>query len=272
MKTAGQKQGSAGVGGRRWAAVVLVGGCLLRHDMATRRHHKLVVFGMPCTNAIPYQIPTTHSTLPQTMPTPPGPIRRAWYEWKMLRFPWRKRWLVGFDLEGNTFWEFKDALHALRNRRIAKYHRSTHYGDVNVSRASSPHDTHRLLSMTATTNTHSRLDAMAPPHAPRPPNHCRTAARPAPPRNNKAARRPRRPALGREALCPRRPRQAAAHPGPRVARPQRRPCSEQCPARQRQDRSDRDGGAAYATAQEAKGQEGSKGLAVEQDEPGSQSR
>ena len=70
------------------------------------------------------------------MAKPPGPIRRAWYEWKMLRFPWRKRWLVGFDLEGNTFWEFKDALHALRNRRIAKYHRSTHYGDVNVSRAS----------------------------------------------------------------------------------------------------------------------------------------
>lgn len=39
----------------------------------------------------------------------------------------------GFDLQGNTFWEFKDALHSLRNRRIAKYHRSTHYGDVNVS-------------------------------------------------------------------------------------------------------------------------------------------
>jgi len=39
----------------------------------------------------------------------------------------------GFDLHGNTFWEFKDAQHALRNRRIAKYHRSTHYGDVNVS-------------------------------------------------------------------------------------------------------------------------------------------
>ncbi|KAF2626195.1 hypothetical protein BU25DRAFT_344145 [Macroventuria anomochaeta] len=63
----------------------------------------------------------------------PGPIKRAWYEWKMLRFPWRKKWLVGFDLQGNTFWEFKDALHSLRNRRIAKYHRSTHYGDVNVS-------------------------------------------------------------------------------------------------------------------------------------------
>ncbi|KAF2844771.1 hypothetical protein T440DRAFT_473146 [Plenodomus tracheiphilus IPT5] len=63
----------------------------------------------------------------------PGPIRRAWYQWKMMRFPWRKKWLVGFDLQGNTFWEFKDALHALRNRRIAKYHRNTHYGDVKVS-------------------------------------------------------------------------------------------------------------------------------------------
>ncbi|KAF3006519.1 hypothetical protein E8E13_005213 [Curvularia kusanoi] len=63
----------------------------------------------------------------------PGPIKRAWYEWKMLRFPWRKRWLVGFDLQGNTFWEFKDALHSMRNRRIAKYSRSTHYGDVNIS-------------------------------------------------------------------------------------------------------------------------------------------
>ncbi|KAL6712236.1 hypothetical protein ACN47E_000113 [Coniothyrium glycines] len=63
----------------------------------------------------------------------PGPFRRAWYEWKMQRFPWRKKWLVGFDLQGNTFWEFKDALHSLRNRRTAKYSRSTQLSDVNVS-------------------------------------------------------------------------------------------------------------------------------------------
>ncbi|KAH6633304.1 hypothetical protein C7974DRAFT_392496 [Boeremia exigua] len=69
------------------------------------------------------------------MANPPGAFTRAWYEWKMLRFPWRKKWLVGFDLQGNTFWEFKDALHSLRNRRIAKYHRSTHYSEVNVSPA-----------------------------------------------------------------------------------------------------------------------------------------
>ncbi|KAI8942796.1 hypothetical protein NX059_000839 [Plenodomus lindquistii] len=67
------------------------------------------------------------------MAGPPGPIRRAWYQWKMKRFPWRKKWLVGFDLQGNTFWEFKDALHSLRNRRIAQYARSTHLSEVNVS-------------------------------------------------------------------------------------------------------------------------------------------
>lgn len=42
----------------------------------------------------------------------------------------------GFDLQGNTFWEFKDALHALRNRRIAKYSRSTHLSEVKISRSS----------------------------------------------------------------------------------------------------------------------------------------
>ncbi|KAF2243938.1 hypothetical protein BU26DRAFT_554706 [Trematosphaeria pertusa] len=62
----------------------------------------------------------------------PGPIRRLWYSWKMMQLPWRRRWLVGFDLEGNTYWEFKDALHSHRNRRIVKYGRRTHYGDVAV--------------------------------------------------------------------------------------------------------------------------------------------
>lgn len=28
----------------------------------------------------------------------PGPILKAWYEWKMMRFPWRKKWLVGQSL------------------------------------------------------------------------------------------------------------------------------------------------------------------------------
>jgi hypothetical protein len=33
----------------------------------------------------------THSTMAQG----PGAIRQAWYQWKMQRFPWRKKWLVG---------------------------------------------------------------------------------------------------------------------------------------------------------------------------------
>ncbi|KAF2276770.1 uncharacterized protein EI97DRAFT_458107 [Westerdykella ornata] len=62
----------------------------------------------------------------------PGLIRRLWFTWKMQRFPWRRKWLAGFDLEGNTFWEFKDPLHHARNRRILKPRRWTHLGDVNI--------------------------------------------------------------------------------------------------------------------------------------------
>ncbi|KAF2197890.1 hypothetical protein GQ43DRAFT_443840 [Delitschia confertaspora ATCC 74209] len=67
------------------------------------------------------------------MPQTPLNLKRLWYSWKMIKLPWRRKWLVGFDLQGNTFWEFKDALHSNRNRRIVKYSRWTHYGDVNIS-------------------------------------------------------------------------------------------------------------------------------------------
>ncbi|KAF2643584.1 hypothetical protein P280DRAFT_478339 [Massarina eburnea CBS 473.64] len=66
------------------------------------------------------------------MATHPGPIRKLWYQWKMMQLPWRKQWLIGFDLKGNTYWEFKDALHSHRHRRIVKYSVWTHHGDVNV--------------------------------------------------------------------------------------------------------------------------------------------
>jgi hypothetical protein len=44
----------------------------------------------------------------------------------------------GYDLQGNTFWEFKDALNAGRQRRIVKYNSWTHHGDVKVPRQSRP--------------------------------------------------------------------------------------------------------------------------------------
>ncbi|RFU79927.1 hypothetical protein TARUN_2271 [Trichoderma arundinaceum] len=66
-----------------------------------------------------------------------GPFAQAWYKWKALRLPWRRRFLIGFDLEGNTFWEFRltrgTKESSERWRRIVSYPRSTHYSQVKVS-------------------------------------------------------------------------------------------------------------------------------------------
>lgn len=90
-----------------------------------------------------------------------SPLLRSWYKWKTLRLPWRKKFLVGelpspplqtaqtptltnppsphkgLDLQGNTYWEFRDERHGpadlARWRRIVQYPRATHYGEVQVS-------------------------------------------------------------------------------------------------------------------------------------------
>ncbi|KAI0593515.1 hypothetical protein F4775DRAFT_577752 [Biscogniauxia sp. FL1348] len=71
-----------------------------------------------------------------------SPLLRAWYRWKSLRLPWRNRFLVGLDLQGNTYWEFRlrgasPAETSLspthhRLRRIVQYPRDTHYSEVRV--------------------------------------------------------------------------------------------------------------------------------------------
>ncbi|KAE8145263.1 hypothetical protein BDV25DRAFT_165058 [Aspergillus avenaceus] len=62
-----------------------------------------------------------------------SPVSSLWFKWKSLRLPWRKSLLVGSDLSGNTYWEFKDALNAVRRRRIVKFNPNTHYADVQVT-------------------------------------------------------------------------------------------------------------------------------------------
>ncbi|KAK7521991.1 uncharacterized protein IWZ02DRAFT_441793 [Phyllosticta citriasiana] len=62
----------------------------------------------------------------------PGLIKQWWYKWKALELPWRKKVLRGFDLAGNTFWEFKDAHNTQRWRRIIQYSRKTHLSEVKV--------------------------------------------------------------------------------------------------------------------------------------------
>ncbi|KAL3421952.1 hypothetical protein PVAG01_06108 [Phlyctema vagabunda] len=67
-------------------------------------------------------------------PGPPTALQRAWLRWRSLRLPWRKRFLVGLDLQGNTFWEFHDSLsHKHRMRRIVEYPRSVQLSEVNIS-------------------------------------------------------------------------------------------------------------------------------------------
>ncbi|RAH72175.1 uncharacterized protein BO66DRAFT_390295 [Aspergillus aculeatinus CBS 121060] len=62
-----------------------------------------------------------------------SPINSLWFKWKSLKLPWRTSFLVGHDLKGNTYWEFKDALNANRYRRIVKCDPKTHLSDVQVS-------------------------------------------------------------------------------------------------------------------------------------------
>ncbi|KAH6998556.1 hypothetical protein BKA56DRAFT_29576 [Ilyonectria sp. MPI-CAGE-AT-0026] len=65
-----------------------------------------------------------------------GTFAQAWYRWKTLRLPWRKRFLMGYDLEGNTYWEFRltrGTEGGERWRRIVNYPRSTHYSQVKVN-------------------------------------------------------------------------------------------------------------------------------------------
>ncbi|PHH63938.1 hypothetical protein CDD81_5157 [Ophiocordyceps australis] len=69
-----------------------------------------------------------------------GLLAQAWFRWKALRLPWRKRFFVGQDINGNSFWEFRlttrgDASgpNMERWRRIVDYPRSTPYSDIKVS-------------------------------------------------------------------------------------------------------------------------------------------
>ncbi|KAH7395887.1 hypothetical protein BKA64DRAFT_72064 [Cadophora sp. MPI-SDFR-AT-0126] len=65
----------------------------------------------------------------------PSVVTKAWFRWKSLKLPWRKKYLVGLDLQGNSFWEFHDALSTdkHRMRRIVQYPPSTHYSEIKIS-------------------------------------------------------------------------------------------------------------------------------------------
>lgn len=50
------------------------------------------------------------------------PFRQAYLRWCALRnVPFRKKFFVGYDLDGNTYWEFYNENNPLRPRRIVEY-------------------------------------------------------------------------------------------------------------------------------------------------------
>ncbi|KAI0441722.1 hypothetical protein F4803DRAFT_407897 [Xylaria telfairii] len=70
--------------------------------------------------------------------TPAGPLRKAWQVWKSLRLPWRKRFFVGQDPHGNTYYELRQPrgdMPTSTPRRLVHYPRSTHYSEVRVTPA-----------------------------------------------------------------------------------------------------------------------------------------
>lgn len=64
----------------------------------------------------------------------PNHLQQAWYRWKSLRLPWRKKYFIGLDLQGNTFWEFCDTLSSdkFRMRRIC-HPKSVQYSELNLT-------------------------------------------------------------------------------------------------------------------------------------------
>ncbi|KAI0110325.1 hypothetical protein GGR51DRAFT_86430 [Nemania sp. FL0031] len=67
---------------------------------------------------------------------PIGPLHKVWLVWKSLRLPWRKRFFVGQDPSGNTYYELRqprgDAPQSGPYRRLVHYPRSTPYSEVRV--------------------------------------------------------------------------------------------------------------------------------------------
>jgi len=61
-------------------------------------------------------------------------VSKLFLRWKALRLPWRKRFLIGSDLQGNTYWEFRSQLQAGHFRRILQpTNKKLHHSDVELS-------------------------------------------------------------------------------------------------------------------------------------------
>ncbi|KAL8936173.1 MAG: hypothetical protein Q9216_005073 [Gyalolechia sp. 2 TL-2023] len=60
-----------------------------------------------------------------------SPFRNLWLKWKSFQFPWRKRWLAGIDLAGNTYYYFRSTLTS-RPRRILQSNPLIPHSDIQI--------------------------------------------------------------------------------------------------------------------------------------------
>ncbi|KAK5957443.1 hypothetical protein OHC33_001817 [Knufia fluminis] len=65
-------------------------------------------------------------------------LSNLWLKWKSLRLPWRRTFLAGRDLHGNTYWEFRSPSSPTRMRRIVKAASGSHIHHSDIQALVSP--------------------------------------------------------------------------------------------------------------------------------------
>ncbi|KAL8713799.1 MAG: hypothetical protein Q9220_002326 [cf. Caloplaca sp. 1 TL-2023] len=60
-----------------------------------------------------------------------NPFRSLWLKWKSLQLPWRKRWLAGTDLNGNSYFYFRPTL-SQKPRRLLQQNPLVPYSDIQI--------------------------------------------------------------------------------------------------------------------------------------------
>ena len=68
-----------------------------------------------------------------SQPYRPSVFVKAYYRFKAIKLPWRRKFFRGFDLDGNSFYESYNPLTPHKMRRTVKYIKDGHYTDNNVT-------------------------------------------------------------------------------------------------------------------------------------------
>lgn len=84
---------------------------------------------LPIICPVAYWIYTSDIVLANMQPLPWK--TRVWHQWKSLKnIPFRRKWFIGYDLDGNSYWELIDHNNPFRLRRkVEMKNKHAHIGD-----------------------------------------------------------------------------------------------------------------------------------------------